>query len=49
LSVSIDLQVPTEDWLTDHDDLDGQDLLAWRRKLQEYRQFSSNDTHRMPR
>jgi hypothetical protein len=45
LTVSIDLHVPTDELMTDHDDIDGQDMVVWRKKLQENRNTSSNDTH----
>ena len=45
LTVSVDLHVPTDELMTDYDEFDGQDLVVWRNKLQQYRNFSSTDAH----
>jgi hypothetical protein len=43
LTVSVDLHVPTDDLMTDHDD---QNILVWRNKIQQY---TSDDMRRISR
>ena len=37
LTVSVDLHVPTEELITDRDEIDGENLVVWRKKRPDYR------------
>ena len=49
LTVSVDLHVPTDELMTDHDEFDGQDLVLWRNKLQQCRTLSATDARSLTR
>jgi len=43
LTVSIDLQVPTDELMTDNDDFDEQNTLVWRNKTQQYQNITTDN------
>jgi hypothetical protein len=49
LTVSVDLHIPTDELMTDHDDMDGEHTLVWRNKIQEYQNITSDDMRKIPR
>jgi hypothetical protein len=49
LTVSIDLHVPTDEIMTDHDDIDRQNSVIWRNKPRQYENITSDNIHRTPR
>jgi hypothetical protein len=49
LTVSVDLHIPTDELITDTDDLDGQNTIVWRNKKHQYQNVSSNDMRRISR
>jgi hypothetical protein len=49
LTVSLDFHVPTDELITDNDDVDEQSLVVWRNKLQQYEDLSSDETWRPSR
>jgi hypothetical protein len=49
LTVSVDFHVPTDELITDNDDIDEQNLVIWRNRLQQYENISSDETWKAPR
>ena len=49
LTVSVDFHVPTDELITDNDDIDEHNLVIWRNRLQQYENISSDETWRAPR
>lgn len=50
LTVSVDLHVPTEELITDHNEFDEENLVVWRKKIQDYRnRITSTETLRSSR
>lgn len=49
LTVSVDLHIPTDELMTDNDDMNGQNTLVWRNKVQKYQNVTTDDICRLPR
>ena len=49
LTVSVDLHVPTDELVTDHDDLDRKTVQVWRNKMLPHQNVTSNDVQNLSR